>query len=94
MEKHQTPQHSQTTPMKYMGGQELGEETKIWKELATSEARMTLMRKMIKEDLAFQDLQAFGEEFTNKLKSVKLKNKTLYQFDTHLQCIISELFYL
>ena len=62
-----------------MGGQELGEESKIWRELATSEARLSLMRKMINEDLAFTDLQSFGKEFTNKLKSIKLKNKTLYR---------------
>ena len=39
-----------------MGGQELGEEIKVWKEVATSDARMILMKKMIREDLAFADL--------------------------------------
>ena len=62
-----------------MGGQELREEEKVWREVATGEARMTLMRKMIKEDLAFADLQAFGEDFNNKLKSIKIKQKTLYK---------------
>ena len=37
------------------------------------------MKKMIKEDLAFADLQEFGLEFSNKLKSIKLGNKTLYR---------------
>ena len=62
-----------------MGGKELREESKVWEELATGEARMMLMRKMIKEDLAFADLESFGTEFNNKLKSIKLRNKTLYK---------------
>ena len=33
---------------------------------------------MIKEHLAFADLEEFGLEFDNKLKSSKLKNKTTY----------------
>ena len=66
MEKHQTKSDSSSqTPIKSMGGQELREEEKVWREVATGEARMTLMRKMIKEDLAFADLQAFGEDFNN-----------------------------
>ena len=36
------------------------------------------MKNMLKEDLAFADLEEFGIEFANKLKSVKTKNKTLY----------------
>ena len=80
MEKHQqTPQNCSSTPNKVLGGPELREEVKVWKELATSEARLGLMRKMINEQLAFADLQSFGIEFTNKLKSIKLKNKTLYR---------------
>ena len=62
-----------------MGGKELREESKVWEELATGEARMMLMKKMMKEDLAFADLESFGVEFNNKLKSIKLKNKTLYR---------------
>ena len=57
---------------------ELGEEERTWREVAASEERILLMRKMLKEDLAFADLEEFGIEFTNKLKSKKLKNKPLY----------------
>ena len=80
MDKHQlTTEFSSTTPMEVMGGKELGEESKVWKEIATGEARMMLMKKMMKEDLAFADLESFGIEFNNKLKSIKLKNKTSYR---------------
>ena len=76
MEKHQpTNPLSQTTPIDIMGGKELREESKVWEEIATGEARMMLMKKMMKEDLAFADLESFGAEFNNKLKSIKLKNK-------------------
>ena len=61
-----------------MRGLELGEESKIWKEVASSEARLTLMKTMIKNNLAFADLESFGLEFNNKLKSIKLKDKTLF----------------
>ena len=62
-----------------MGGMELEEESKVWKEVASCEARLSLMKKMIKHNLAFADLEEFGHEFTNKLKSSKLKNTTLYR---------------
>ena len=58
---------------------ELGEEVKVWMEIASSEERMVLIKTMIKEDLAFTDLEHFGENFSNKLKSIKLKNTTLYR---------------
>ena len=57
---------------------ELGEESKVWKEVASSEARLTLMKTMIKNQLAFADLESFGQEFNNKLKSIKFKDKTLF----------------
>ena len=41
---------------------ELGEEVKVWQEIARSEERMVLMKTMIKEDLAFTDLEYFGIE--------------------------------
>ena len=56
-----------------MEGQELGEEEKIWREVATSEARLALMKNMVREQLAFTDLEEFGIIFDNKLKSKKLK---------------------
>ena len=59
-------------------GMELGEEEKLWKEVASSEARLGLMRTMIKEQLAFADLEEFGKEFSNKLKTLTFKDKKLY----------------
>ena len=35
---------------------ELGEEVKVWMEIASSEERMMLIKVMIKEDLTFKDL--------------------------------------
>ena len=58
---------------------ELGEEVKVWMEIASSEERMMLIKVMIKEDLTFTDLEHFGENFSNKLKSIKLRNTTLYR---------------
>ena len=77
MEKHQNPKSSQVTLTKEMRGQELGEEGKVWQEVAASEARITLMKTMIKQDLAFADLEEFGIEFNNKMKSNKSKNTTI-----------------
>ena len=79
MDKHHpTPTSSQDTLSKTeLRGLELGEEVKIWKEIAASEARLTLMKRMIQEDLAFTDLENFGEEFNNKLKSIKMKKITM-----------------
>ena len=58
-----------------MRGKELGEEEKLWKEVASSEARLGLMKTMIKEQLAFADLEEFGKEFSNKLKTLTFKDK-------------------
>ena len=62
MEKHhQTPNDSQDTRIKTeMEGMELREESKVWKDVAASEARITLMKSMIKQDLAFADLEEFS----------------------------------
>ena len=43
-----------------MGGKELGEEVKVWKEIASSEARMSLMKDMFKNNVALSDLEEFG----------------------------------
>ena len=70
MEKHQTNSDSSSqTPIESMGGQELREEVRVWKEISSCEARITLMKNMIKHQLAFADLEEFGIEFNNKLKS-------------------------
>ena len=80
MDKHHHPQLSiqDTLTKKDVRGMELGEETKVWQEVASSEARLLLMRNMIKQQLAFADLETFGQEFNNKMKSLKFKNKTIY----------------
>ena len=79
MDKSQKPTYNLPTLKDDLRGLELGEETRIWKEVASSEARMAMMKSMIKEDLAFADLEEFGAEFTNKLKAIKAKNKTMYR---------------
>ena len=78
MDKIHHPSFTVPTLKEDLRGLELREEIRIWKEIASSEARLTLMKIMIKEDLAFADLEEFGQEFTNKLKTVNTKKKTLY----------------
>ena len=75
---HQPPQYQDTLINKEMRGLELEEEIKIWREVSSSEARLTLLRNMLKEQLAFADLEEFGIEFHNKLRTLTFKNKTLY----------------
>ena len=77
MEKIPKPNFSSITLKDDLRGLDLGEEEKIWKEVACSEARMALMKSMINQNLAFADLEDFGLEFTNKMKAVNVKNKTL-----------------
>ena len=56
---------SSTSTIKEVEGQELGEEERVWREIATSEARLALMKNMVKEKLAFADLEEFGINFDN-----------------------------
>ena len=81
MDKHQKPNLSSqiTLILKDMRGQELGEKVKVWKEIASCEARITLMKTMITQEVAFADIEEFGQEFTNKIKSEKFKNNKLYK---------------
>ena len=66
MDKPQNnPNFSSSTTSSRMEGQELGEEEKIWREVATSEARLALMKNMVREQLAFTDLEEFGIIFDN-----------------------------
>ena len=78
MEKPQQNPHNCINTFTEVKGKELREEEKAWREIAANEERILLMRKMLKEDLAFADLEEFDIEFTNKLKSKKLKDKPLY----------------
>ena len=43
----------------------MGEEERVWRDIATSEARLALMKNMVKEKLAFADLEEFGINFDN-----------------------------
>ena len=58
-----------------MRGLELRDEEKVWNGVAASECRIGLMVMMIKQKIAFADLEEFGQEFKNKVKSTKLRNK-------------------
>ena len=51
-------------------GKELREAAKVWIEIAESESRINLMRRMIQKEIGFADIEEFGEEFKAKLKSV------------------------
>ena len=76
---HHPTQFNNTLISSEMRGLELREEIRIWKEVASSEARLMLIKTMLKEDLAFSDLEEFGEEFHNKLKTLKFNKKTIYK---------------
>ena len=67
--------YSQATLNLDRRGKELREEEKVWKGVAASESRIELMKVMIKQGIAFADLEEFGLEFQNKIKSKKLKEK-------------------
>ena len=72
----QTQNYSQETLTKpRMRGLELRDEEKVWNGVAASECRIGLMEMMIKQKIAFADLEEFGQEFKNKVKSTKLRNK-------------------
>ena len=75
MDKSTTPHISSqnTLTQPEVRGKDLGEEARVWKEIASCEARIALMRNMIKHQLGFADLEEFGLEFNNKLKSLKFK---------------------
>ena len=76
MVKFQNTQNSSLETLNQVRrGQELREEEKIWKGVASSESRIKLMKIMIKQGIAFADLEEFGQEFKDKIKSTKMKNK-------------------
>ena len=59
----------------YRRGQELGEAAKVWIEIAESEARTNLMGVLIREGIAFADLEEFQTGIRNKFKSSIMKTK-------------------
>ena len=76
MVKFQNTQNSSLETLNQVRrGQELREEEKIWQGVASSESRIKLMKIMIKQGIAFADLEEFGQEFRDKIKSTKMKNK-------------------
>ena len=76
MVKFQNTQNSSLETLNQVRrGQELREEEKIWQGVASSESRIKLMKIMIKQGIAFADLEEFGQEFKDKIKSTKMKNK-------------------
>ena len=56
-------------------GQELREAVKVWQELAASETRIIMMRKMISDKIGFTDLEEMNQEIISKFKSSKFKGK-------------------
>ena len=75
MERSTHPPPDSITLTQEMRGQELEDEVKVWKEIAASEARIKLIQEMVKVNVAFADLEHFGQEIFNKFKSEKLKSK-------------------
>ena len=75
------PNLSSSTSTTKVEGQELGEEERVWREIAASEARLALMKNMVKEKLAFADLEEFGINFDNKLKTSKLSFRKAWNSD-------------
>ena len=57
-------------------GPELREAVKVWQDLAASETRINMMKKMISEKIGFADLEEMKQEIFSKFKSSKFKNKT------------------
>ena len=56
-------------------GHELREAVKVWQELAASETRIIMMRKMISDKIGFTDLEEMNQEIISKYKSSKFKGK-------------------
>ena len=56
-------------------GQELRQAVKVWQELAASETRICMMRKMISDKIGFADLEEMSQEITSKFKSSKFISK-------------------
>ena len=79
MAKTQNPKpHSSRTlssSQEVRRGRDLGEEEKVWRGVSASEVRIGMMRVMIKQKIAFADLEELRIDFQNKIKSKKYKEK-------------------
>ena len=58
-----------------------GEEEKVWRGVSASEVRIGMMRVMIKQKIAFADLEELRIDFQNKIKSKKYKEKLQKESD-------------
>ena len=66
VKSQKTPIYSSSTlriPKDEGGGKDLGEEEKVWRGVAASEVRIGMMRIMIKQKIAFADLEELKEDF-------------------------------
>ena len=58
-----------------IGGKDLSELLKIWKNIARSEVRLKLMSELRKKDLGFNEIENFRLGLKYNLKSEKLKEQ-------------------
>ena len=63
---------SNTTPSEQLGGQGERVAERVWKDVAASEARLSLIRTMKREKMGFADVEEIIGGLNNKLKSNKI----------------------
>ena len=63
-----------STPTRIVGGVCRREATRIWISTAESEARINLMKKLLKEGRGLNELEEFHINLAGKFKSKKFKN--------------------
>ena len=59
-----------------IGGKDLSELLKLWKDIARSEVRLKLMRELRKKDLGFNEIETFRLGLRYNLKSERLREKS------------------
>ena len=59
-----------------IGGKDLSELLKLWKDIARSEVRLKLMRELRKKDLGFNEIENFRLGLRYNLKSERLREKS------------------
>ena len=59
-----------------IGGKDLSELLKLWKDIARSEVRLKLMVELSKKDLGFNEVENFRLGLKYNLKSEKLRDKS------------------
>ena len=58
-----------------MEGKDLSEMRKVWREAATSEARIDLLAELMDKKLGFNDIEKFSLGLMYSLKSEKMKEQ-------------------